>query len=285
MSLRKKILHVFLAAACALLVTACQEKTVDVGLTAKNQAAGLERLIARGDTPLYRCDVVRTYPHDPEAYTQGLLFRGGVLYESTGLKKRSTLRQVDLESGRIIRAVALPDHLFAEGLTLLDGKFFQLTWKAGKARVYDQETLEQTGEFTYETEGWGLTGDRSRLIMSDGSSQIYFLDPDTFLPIRQVTVKAGREPVSFLNELEYIEGEIFANIFMSDYIARIDPASGRVTGWIDARRLRHEKGNGTRAGALNGIAFDPDTKRIFLTGKRWSKLYEVQFVPVSGVEK
>jgi glutamine cyclotransferase len=281
MILHRKTLHFLLAAAFALLLSACQEKTVDMAVAAKDQAAGLERLIARGDAPLYRCDVIRVYRHDPEAYTQGLLIRDGFLYESTGLKKRSTLRQVDLESGRIIRSVALPDHLFAEGLTLLDGKFFQLTWKAGTARIYDQVTLEQTGEFTYETEGWGLTNDGSSLIMGDGSSRLYFLDPDTFRPIRQITVQAGREPVSFLNELEYIEGEIFASIFMSDYIARIDPVSGRVTGWIDARRLRHENGNGPRAGALNGIAFDPDTKRIFLTGKRWTKLFEVQFAEAS----
>lgn len=285
MTHHSKTLHFFLVAAFALLLSACQEKTVDLGFAAKNQAAGLERLIAQGDAPLYRCEVIRAYPHDPQAYTQGLLIRDGILYESTGLKTRSTLRQVDLESGRIIRSVALPDHLFAEGLTLLDGKFFQLTWKAGTARVYDQETLELTGEFTYETEGWGLTNDGSSLIMGDGSSRLYFLDPDTFRPIRQITVQAGREPISFLNELEYIEGEIFANIFMSDYIARIDPASGRVTGWIDAHHLRHAMENEPRAGALNGIAYDPETKRIFVTGKRWSKLFAVQFVEASSLRQ
>lgn len=278
-----KILHFFLLAVFALFLTAFQGKTVDVSHVAKNQTTGLERLIARGDAPLYHCDVVRSYPHDPEAYTQGLLIRDGILYESTGLKKRSTLRQVELESGRIIHSVALPGHLFAEGLTLLDGKIYQLTWKAGTGRIYDQDTLELTGEFRYETEGWGLTNDGSNLIMSDGTSQLYFLDPDTFRPIRKITVQAKQEPISSLNELEYIEGEIFANIFMSDYIVRINPTSGRVIGWIDARHLRHDREIGPRAGTLNGIAYDSETKRIFLTGKRWTKLFEVQFVRATSL--
>lgn len=280
-----KTLPFFLVAAFSLLLTAFLEKTVAVGITARNQATSLERLIAQGDAPLYFCDVVRAYPHDPEAYTQGLLIRDGVLYESTGLKKRSTLRQVDLESGRVMRSVALPDHLFAEGLTLLDGKIYQLTWKAGTGRVYDQESFELTGEFRYETEGWGLTNDGSSLIMSDGSSQLYFLDPDTFHPIRQITVQAEQEQISFLNELEYIAGEIFANIFMSDYIVRINPTSGRVIGWIDARRLRHDREIGPQAGTLNGIAYDPETKKIFLTGKKWTNLFEVQFVEASSLQQ
>lgn len=278
----RKCLMIFCATALVLTLLGLGRNPAEMDLAARDQSERLERTVAAGDIPLYRCEVVGVYPHDPQAFTQGLLFKDGFLYESTGLRSRSTLRQVELETGRILRAISLPEALFAEGLALHGDRLFQLTWTAGTALVYKRGTFEKISEFRYQGEGWGLTGDGRNLIMSDGSSHLVFRDPETFLPLRQITIRAGREPVAFLNELEYVAGEIFANIYHSDYIARIDPISGEVTGWIDARSLPWAENMGTRPGVLNGIAFDSETGRLFLTGKRWPSLLEVRLVSESS---
>jgi glutaminyl-peptide cyclotransferase len=228
-------------------------------------------------------EVVATYPHDPIAFTQGLEFVDGTLLESTGLNGRSSLRQVGVMSGDVIRSVSLDSQYFGEGLTVLEGRVYQLTWRTGVAFVYDLDTFEVLEEFAYETEGWGLANDGTRLIMSDGSSTLYFRDPHTFEEIGRVGVYDERGPVSMLNELEYIDGEVFANVLASNSIARIDPESGRVVGWIDLSGLLSEEDRGDRrVDVLNGIAWDSDTGRLFVTGKLWPVLYEIVPVPEAG---
>jgi glutaminyl-peptide cyclotransferase len=231
----------------------------------------------------YSFEVVATYPHDAGAWTQGLEYVDGFLYEGTGLEGESTLRRVDLETGRVIQMIELDDEHFGEGITVLNGRVYQLTLESNVAFVYDQETFDLTAEFTYPTQGWGLTNDGERLIMSDGSNVLYFRHPLTFEETGRVEVMDGETPIRWLNELEYIDGEVFANIWHADRIARIDPESGRVTGWIDLTGLlRDEDRAGRRVDVLNGIAYDRDSGRIFVTGKLWPVLYEIDLVPVSA---
>jgi glutamine cyclotransferase len=229
--------------------------------------------------PVYTYEVVREYPHDAEAFTQGLLFADGFLYESTGLWGSSTVRQVELETGKVFRTHALPDVYFGEGLTLWQDRLIQLSWKNGIAFVYRRDDFSPIRTFTYPTEGWGLTHDGASLIMSDGSDTLRFLDPDTFRATRSIQVRYGTKPVFELNELEYIRGEIFANVWGADYIARISPASGQVVGWIDLRGLLPESDRTDRTGELNGIAYDAGGDRLFITGKRWPKLFEIRLIP------
>jgi glutaminyl-peptide cyclotransferase len=226
--------------------------------------------------PVYGYDVVHVWPHDRGAFTQGLVFLDGVLLESTGLYGQSSLRRVDLETGKVLKTITVPSQYFAEGLAALDGKLYQLTWKNQKCFVYDLETFRQQREFTYPGEGWGLTTDGHSLIMSDGTAQIRFLDPTNFAETRRITVFAHGQPVTNLNELEYVKGEIFANVWLTPAVARIDPASGKVVGAIDFRGLltREDWTNGTDV--LNGIAYDAARDRLFVTGKRWPKLFEVR---------
>jgi len=219
--------------------------------------------------------VVETYPHDVQAFTQGLLFHDGFLYESTGQYGESTLRRVDPESGRVEQVVHLPRRFFGEGLAWHDGRLYQLTWKEGTGFVYDPSTLEKTGEFTYEGEGWGLTSDGQQLIMSNGTPKLRFLNPKTFEVTRELTVRDAGVPVEKLNELEYVEGRILANLWTSDDIVCIDPATGRVTARLDVSRLQRPRPPNPDAVA-NGIAYDPDTRLLFLTGKRWPELYAVR---------
>lgn len=232
---------------------------------------------------VYGYQVVHTYPHDPGAFTEGLIMVDGSLYESTGLPppgtsqpatQPSTLRQVDLTTGRTPRTINLPGEYFGEGLTSMGKHLYQLTWKSRKAFVYDLDTFAKTGEFAYEGEGWGLTQDGHSLIMSNGTGQIAFRDPSTFAVTRTITVRAGGKPVSMLNELEYINGEIYANVFTTDWILRINPTSGAVVGAIDARGLRSP--DPRPDAVLNGIAYDQPTGRLFLTGKFSPSLYEVR---------
>lgn len=225
--------------------------------------------------------VVAEYPHDSGAYTQGLDIHEGALYEGTGLNGESTLRLVDLATGEVLRATELDEQYFGEGIVVVDDRIYQLTWKAGEAFVYDRDSFDVIDTFTYPTEGWGLTYHDGRLIMSDGTSRITFRDPATFEEVGAIDVTYRGAPVPSLNELEYIDGEIWANVYGSDFIVKIDPASGEVTGWIDLRGLlseeeRAELGPGE---VLNGIAQDPATGQIFVTGKRWPKMYEITPVP------
>jgi glutamine cyclotransferase len=225
---------------------------------------------------MYGYDVVNTFPHDPQAFTQGLVFQDGALVESTGLEGHSSLRRVELQTGKVLQKVDVPQFYFAEGLTLFGGKLYQLTWKAEKGFVYDPQTFKKTGEFPYEGEGWGLTHDADSLILSDGSNQIRFIDPNTFQVRRTIGVTDGGRPVLELNELEYVKGEIFANVWHDNRVARIDPQTGRVNGWIDFTGLLKPGETTDGEAVLNGIAYDEASDRLFVTGKLWPKLFEVR---------
>ena len=230
--------------------------------------------------PTYGYTVVRAYPHDREAFTQGLAFDDqGTLYESTGQRGQSSLRRVELSSGAVLQRHDLPAALFGEGLTVSGDRIFQLTWQAGRAFVYDKASFSVLQEFTYRTEGWGLTHDGRRLIMSDGTATLYFLHPDTFAETVRLTVRDHRGPVIRLNELEYVRGEILANVWQTDRIARINPQTGHVTGWIDLAGLLPPSDRRQPVDVLNGIAYDPRTDRLFVTGKWWPKLFEITLAP------
>jgi len=225
----------------------------------------------------YTYQILNMYSHDEDAFTQGLIFEDGIIYESTGRYGQSTLCSVELETGNIIQLYSLPDQFFGEGITIFDDKIIQLTWQSEKGFVYDKNSFELLQEFTYPTEGWGITHDGSRLIMSDGTATLIFLDPETFQKIGQVEVY-DEEPVARLNELEYIHGMVYANIWKEEKIAIINPQTGWVTGWIDLEGI-NEAENQNSSSVLNGIAYDAEEDRLFVTGKMWSKLYEIELVP------
>jgi glutamine cyclotransferase len=231
-----------------------------------------------GPVPLYKVRILKEYPHDPEAFTQGLIFSKGFLYESTGLNGRSSLRQVELETGRVVRKYDLPCRYFAEGLALWNRSLIQLTWRSGKGFVYNLRSFSVEREFNYSGEGWGLTQDGKALIMSNGTAELIFLDPETLARKCSLTVTDRGRPVRFLNELEYIKGEIFANVWQEDFIARISPETGQVTGWIDASDLRRQLPSGSCPDVLNGIAYDGEKDRIFVTGKLWPLLFEIELI-------
>lgn len=241
-------------------------------------AAGAEDFLINPQTPVYACRLVKAYPHDPLAFTQGLVFYGGYLYESTGLYGRSSLRKVNLATGRVLKIRRLPGKYFGEGITLWKDRIVLLTWQSHKGFIYDRETFRQTGQFTYGTEGWGMTFDGAHFIMSDGTPVLQFLEPGSFKVVKRMTVHESGRPVTHLNELEVVKGEVFANIWETNYIARISPDSGKVTGWIDLGSLYAELGDAGQAGVPNGIAYDPDRDRLFVTGKNWPKLFEVRLV-------
>ena len=224
----------------------------------------------------YGYRVVNTYPHDPKAFTQGLFFDGGFLYESTGMETMSSLREVDIATGKPNRLLNLDNSLFGEGATLYDGRIFQITWQNKVGFVYDKATFRQINKIYYSTEGWGLTTIGDKIVLSDGSNILYFHDPETFAVVSKVEVYDDNRKVENLNELEYIEGEIWANIWLTDEIARIDPVSGKVKGYIDLRGIFPQRERNPEADVLNGIAYDEATKRIFVTGKNWSKLFEIE---------
>ena len=226
----------------------------------------------------YTYEVVAVFPHDPNAFTQGLLFDQGTLYEGTGLYGESTLRKVDLTTGTVEQQIELPEQFFGEGITIVGDQLFQLTWREGRGFIYDKESFAQQAEFTYPTEGWGLTTDGDQLLMSDGSAQIYRLDAATLKLVETINVHDGAEPIVNLNELEFINGVIYANIWQSDRIAQIDPASGTVLGWIDLTGILPAADRTTSTDVLNGIAYLPDEDRLFVTGKKWPKLFELRLI-------
>ena len=227
-----------------------------------------------GPIPALKAKVVRTYPHDPHAFTQGLEYYGGYLYESTGIAGQSTLRKVALRTGEVMQRVSLPRQYFGEGLTIFHGKIYQLTWLSKKGFIHDLRSFRQLGEFPYDTEGWGLTHDDSSLILSDGTNKIRYIDPVSFAVTRTLEVYAGDEAVVNVNELEFIKGEIFANIWHAPRIARIDARSGQVVAWIDLTAIAAKEQNGEE-GVLNGIAYDKAGDRLFVTGKNWAKVLEI----------
>jgi glutamine cyclotransferase len=226
--------------------------------------------------------VVNVLPHDPAAFTQGLIYTDGVFYESTGHKGTSWLRKVEPATGAVLQQHDLAEEYFGEGITLLDGKIYQLTWQNRTGFVYDQATFDTLQQFSYPTEGWGITHDGARLIVSDGSPYLYFWDPATLQETGRITVTYLGEPLSQLNELEYVNGAILANVWQTDAVVRIDPATGVVDGVIDLRGLLQAGAPGAGAvDVLNGIAYDADGDRLFVTGKLWPALFEIQLVPVN----
>jgi glutamine cyclotransferase len=226
-----------------------------------------------------RVRVVSTRPHDTASYTQGLVWDHGTLYESAGLYAESTLRQVDPATGAVKRQVKIPDKYFAEGLALVGDRLVQLTWQEGTAFVYRASDFGKIRELSYQGEGWGLCHDGKRLVMSDGSDRLTFRDPETFNPLGSVQVKLGGAPVDQLNELECVDGAVYANVYMTQDILRIDPATGDVTAVIDASGLLAPADYQAGAEVLNGIAWMPETKTFLITGKRWPLMFEVELVP------
>lgn len=229
--------------------------------------------------PVRSYKVVRMYPHDPKAFTEGLEYHDGSLWESTGLNGQSSVRRVDLETGKPLEDHPLSTLYFGEGITFFGPRLFQLTYMNGIAFAYDPKTFKQLTSYHYSGEGWALTHDAKRLIMSDGSSALRFLDPATFQEQGRLSVRDGTRPVSNLNELEWIDGEIWANIWTQEIIARIDPRSGEVNSWVDLKGLRSQAGCGDACDVLNGIAYDAPRKRIFVTGKYWPKLIQIEVGP------
>ena len=229
--------------------------------------------VPRGSLPIYGYQIVREYPHDPKAFTQGLQFVDGVLYEGTGQNGQSSIRRVKLETGEVLQKRDVPSQHFGEGIAVWKDSLFELTWQSHTAFVYDRATFELRRQYSYAGEGWGLTHDGTDLIMSDGTNQLRVIDPATFVEKRRITVTADGLPLKNLNELEFIKGEIFANVWMTDYIARIAPDSGKVTGYVDLRGLLTPNPD-----VLNGIAYDAQHDRIFVTGKWWPKLFEIRLI-------
>jgi glutaminyl-peptide cyclotransferase len=231
----------------------------------------------RAAVPTYGYTVVRSFPHDRDAFTQGLLFHGGVFYEGTGRNGHSGIRKVKVETGEVLKVKPLGAQYFGEGITEWNGSLIQITWQSGVGFVYDLDTFEQTRTWSYRGEGWGLTHDGTRIIMSDGTSALRFLDPATLKETARLTVRDARGPVEGLNELEYVKGEIYANVWRTERIARISPKDGRVTGWIDLSGLLPLS---ERAGVdvLNGIAYDAAGDRLFVTGKLWPRVFEIKLV-------
>jgi len=247
-----------------------QGKNPEPAAISSTKAAGNPQAI-----PVLGAEVIKSYPHDPHAFTQGLEYYDGYLYESTGRSGQSSLRRTILETGVVLKKVSLPPQYFGEGLTIFRGEIYQLTWLSKIGFIYDVRTFHQVGEFHYESEGWGLTHDEASLILSDGSNKLQFIDPASFKVTRLLEVYAGNEAVTNLNELEYMSGEIFANVWHSSRIARIDPRSGQVLAWIDlssvVSRTKHEPED-----VLNGIAYDAKRRRLLVTGKDWPEILEIK---------
>ena len=253
-----------------------------IGIVTVALVIGSAAVVLLNNTPVnatpvnYTYDVVNEYPHDQNAFTQGLVMEEGVLYESTGLYGGSTLRRVDLETGNVLQSYALSNEFFGEGITVFGDRIIQLTWQNQKGFVYDKNSFDLLQEFSYPTEGWGITTDGNQLIMSDGTANLYFLDPETFEKTGQVEVN-DNGTVTNLNELEYINGEVYTNIWQTDKIAIINPHTGQVTGWIDLTGIYTQENNDPNS-VLNGIAYDAEGDRLFVTGKLWSQLFEIKLL-------
>ena len=238
---------------------------------------------AEAAIPVYAFMVKHAYPHDTAAFTQGLFIKDGVLYESTGLKGQSSIRRVQLETGRVLQKKAVPAEFFGEGIAAVGDDIVGLTWTSKVGFVYDAKTFNVKRKFSYEGEGWGLTSNGKQVFMSDGSPAIRVLDPKTLAEVRRIQVSADGKPIAGLNELEWVDGQIYANVWGSNVIARIDPANGNVLGWIDLTGLADPawKGMGPDD-VLNGIAWDAGRRRLFVTGKHWPKLFEIELVERTG---
>jgi glutaminyl-peptide cyclotransferase len=252
-----------------------------------NNKAANPAVATKKDVPVYNYEIVKTYKHDPKAFTQGLQFLNGFLYESTGEEGKSSLRKVELESGKVLQNYNLPREIFAEGMTILNNKIYQLSWKNRTAFVYDMD-FKLLKEFNYQGDGWGLANDGTNLIMTDSTHVIRFINPETFDVVRTLPIiREDGKPQMHINELEYIKGELWANIWQSErsdilgkanYIVRIDPNSGKILGWIDLDKISPEDSGEDYENSLNGIAYDAEKDRIFVTGKNWKKLFEIKII-------
>jgi len=221
-------------------------------------------------------EVINSYAHDSTSFTQGLLWHEGGFYESTGQYGQSKLRRLEFPSGKVLKEISLTPELFGEGLALVERRLIQLTWKSHRGFVYDLDTFRLLQEFSYDTEGWGLTYDGKNLILSDGSSDLFYFDPQTFKPVRKLAVRMNGQPIRDLNELEFIDGEIWANVWQTDIILRIAPSTGKVTSFLDLKGVLAPSDKTGREDVLNGIAYDADHKRIFITGKLWPRIFEIR---------
>lgn len=275
--IRKWLTHrTAIVAVLTAAMSGCDARSARPAADATAPTATVVATSARA-VPTYTYEVVNAWPHDPRAFTQGLIYLKGILLESTGLNGRSSLRKVDLETGLVREEVSIPAEYFAEGMTVLGDKVYQLTWQSQVGFVYDLATFAPKQEFPYTGEGWGLTTDGASLIMSDGTHVLRFLDPVTFKVTKTIEVlDHSGKPQRMLNELEYIRGEIFANVWQTPYVVRIDPASGKLVGVIDFSNLLPAQDRGPETDVLNGIAYDASGDRIFVTGKNWPKLFEIR---------
>ncbi len=276
-------MRVLITAFLSIAAAACNGTSGSNGKPINNSTPGN----SSASVPTYTVEVVRSFPHDTDAFTQGLVYHNGFLYEGTGGKASrgddffSSLRKVDLETGKVVRKYMVPPEFFGEGIAILGDKIYQLTWQERTAFVYSLEDFKLLREIKYAGEGWGLTHDGTHLIMSDGTHVIRFVDPENFNTLRTITVNDERgRPLMKLNELEFIKGEIWANVWQSGWIVRIDPETGRLLGKIDLTAITEEETRRNRkADVLNGIAYDDAADRIFVTGKRWTRLFEIKVNP------
>ena len=255
------------------LVLMCAASLSILGLAKPNRGA------TQSTAPTYGFKIVKRYRHDTSAYTEGLFYEDGYLYESTGTIGASSVRKVELDTGKVLQQVDLPGPWYGEGIVSWQQKLIQLTWKDGIGIVYDKQSFKPMQRFTYPGEGWALTKDAKHLFMSDGTADLRVLDPETLEKIASIHVTDNGVPVTNLNELEWVKGEIFANVWMTNRIARIDPSTGHVTGWIDLDGLFDHRTLADPDDVLNGIAYDPQGDRLFVTGKRWPSLFEIRLVP------
>jgi glutamine cyclotransferase len=233
----------------------------------------------------YTYEIIHTYPHDPSAFTQGLFYLNGFLYESTGQHGQSSVRKETLETSQVLQKHDIPEQYFGEGIVNWKDRLLELTWQAQVGFIYDLNTFQLKSEYHYPGEGWGLTQDGKRIIMSDGTAQLRFWDPETLRELGRITVTADGAPVVNLNELEYVKGEIYANVWQTDRIARIDPKTGKVVGWINCAGLLSDSEKGGGEDVLNGIAYDAAHDRLFVTGKLWPKLFEIRLKKVAAADR
>jgi len=285
-------MRLFLLILFSVFAVACKTETPANRPTVNNNSVNTNKNVNAPDQtankiPIYTYEIVNTFKHDPKAFTQGLVIHDGFFYESTGEYGDSSLRKVEIASGKVLQKKDLDDDYFGEGLTIMNGRIYQLTWRESVAFVYDLNDFKLLKEFRYQGEGWGLTNDGKHLILSDGTHVIRFFDPETFQMVRTITVfREGGKPLLDLNELEYVKGEIWANIWRADdpqilgkpnHIARIDPNSGKLLGWIDLGNISPEDvRRDPSSNTLNGIAYDAASDRIFVTGKNWRNLFEIK---------
>lgn len=259
-------------------------KTFPLSLLVLGVALLVAAVPAIAAIPVYGYRVVHAYPHDPQAYTEGLFYRDGYLYEATGTIGGSSIRKVELATGKVLQQRELPPPDYGEGIVAWQGKLIELTWQSQHGYVYDLATFERKGSFPYPGEGWALTANSKHILMSDGTADIRVLDPVTLTELSRIHVTADGQPLANLNELEWVKGEIYANVWLTNRIARIDPASGKVVGWIDLCGLQPVPASlaDPQNDVLNGIAYDAKSDRLFVTGKRWPQLYEITLTPAKA---